>query len=363
MGVNCTIDDDNNTGLDLHSIHKLTSARGYTALVTLVVSCVLFVFAFCNLCRRKYRYHKECNCVFRFFVDYGGNPFFLLALISLLPVVAYCIILRYSTHPYSLNLTDDFCKLPGFFLLWFESSETMALSVFSIYFLVYYIPFHDKGKSEDRTETVNTARGDVYIARVPEVTVKYWVHSLLSVVISAVILIICGAYTYPDIVELADSNFTYGRAGPWCWIKPELAQKDFWFYEEWVYMGISSVTLVASFIFLVCVTRDKYAKYRCCQSIWWDSTILVPFSIFFTYFLLQFAIMAIEYLVRVCENNEHSLWYTYAIGKPLSKILLVAAALQLMSTRYRHGKKKYGTLGNNNNERVVLIEERLPNEQ
>ena len=60
----------------------------------------------------------------------------------------------------------------------------------------------------------------------------------------------------------------------------------------------------------------------------------------YTRFLFQpVSIMSIEYLVCFCENNEHGLWYTCAIGKPLSKILLVAAALQLMSTRYRHGKK------------------------
>ena len=97
--------------------------------------------------------------------------------------------------------------------------------------------------------------------------------------------------------------------------------------------------------------------YRPCPSIWWDKTVLVPFLIFLFYFVLQFALLIIEIFVRICKYSDPELWYTYAIGKPLSKIFLVAAVLQLMSTSYRMGKKSRGLLERDNpdiQERAIL---------
>ena len=131
----------------------------------------------------------------------------------------------------------------------------------------------------------------------------------------------------------------YGRDGAWCWIKPAEAQKYFWFFEEWMYMGLSLVALLAAFGVLLCVVRSQDARLPIDRQTKWDKTILVPFGIFLTYFVVQFALMVIEILVRICQNSNDPLWFTYAIGKPLSKILLVVAALQLMSTSYRMGRK------------------------
>ena len=348
--VNCTYD---HKPLDRNTTDRLTLARGYTAVGTLAFSCVLFVLAFCNLVRKRIRFHKECYCYWRFLIDYAANPFFLLALISLLPVATYCIVLgRYSYYGDETTLDNEFCKWPGWLLLWFESAETIALAVFSLY-LLYYVLWHRKDVLTERIETVRVNNEDEYFARIPEVAnAWYWVHSTLSIVAFVVIILISGAYTNPYFVKIARSNdtYSYGETGPWCWIKPERAQEDFWFYEEWTYMGISLFALFAAYVLLCCVTRDQEAKYRCLSSVWWDRTILVPYTIFVFYFLLQFGIMAVEYLIRICKNSDKALWYTYAIGKPLSKIFLVIAALQLMSTSYRMGKKKYVRLSTNNPE-------------
>ena len=385
----CQIDDvalqSNTTAINasINNTDKLILARGYTAVVTLVISFFFFIFALANLYRKYARFNKECTCCCRFLVDYFTNPFLLLALISLLPVATYWLILiKYPRLGATNRLDEDFCKVPGYLLLWLESSETLALAVFSLYFLFYYIPFHNKLKSAmlqpreyERVAKRNrfvlgrntgTQQSDVppeYKARVPKASKLYWCHSITTFLTAVGIVVVCGLYTCPHFVKLAgpsgnDSNnslnitnttnkmkatmkFGYGVQGPWCWIKPLAAQKDFWFYEEWVLMGISSIALILALVFLLCVTQSRDAKFRLCKSIKWDKTILVPFSIFFLYFILQFALMVVEILVRICDDNSNNaLWFTYAIGKPLAKILLVVAALQLMSTSYRMGRKK-----------------------
>ena len=371
--VNCTFDND---PLDLNTTNKLTIARGWTAVGTALISLLLFVFASCNMGRKYWRYDKECECFCRFFITLFTSPFFLLAFITLLPVWVYWIILiRFPIyHSYTsaqfenvTHLYPKFCKWPGYTLVWFESAETMALAVFSLYILFYYIPFHSKENSmlvhreyvafqrRRRNRRVNEAEYVTeYTAKVPKGTWQSHCHSILSVIVSLAIVIVCGVYTYPYFVEQAGPNsnnsisFGYGDVGPWCWIKPEEAQKDFWFYEEWTYMLISFVALLAGFIFLCCVVRNPMGNYRPFPSIWWDKTVLVPFSIFLVYFILQSGLLIIEILVRLCKNSDQALWYTYAIGKPLSKILLIIASLQLMSTSYRMGKKGRSLLGSTN---------------
>ena len=358
----CELDDDQ---LLSNTTEKLILARGYTAAATLAVSLVLFSFALGNLVRKYARFHKECLCCFMFLIDYFTNPFLLLALISLLPVATYWLILLRYSHLGDKNRLDDddFCKVPGYLLLWFESSETLALAVLSLYFLFYYIPFHNKRNSmllpREREEVKKKKRGyravnnaeeeKEYKARVPRPTGRYWYHSIASVLSSVAVVVICGLYTCPYFVKRAgpsgsdeDGAYRYGVEGPWCWIKPKSAQKDFWFYEEWMFMGVSLIALVSSLFVLLCVTRSQGAKFRICHQTKWDKTILVPFGIFLFYFALQFTLMAVEVLVRICDNSNEALWFTYAIGKPLSKVLLVVAALQLMSTSYRMGGKREG---------------------
>ena len=351
----------------LHTTDKLILARGYTAVVTLVISFLFFVCALANLCRKYARFNKECTCCCRFLVDYFTNPFLLLALISLLPVATYWLILiRYPRLGANNRLgKEDFCKVPGYLLLWLESSETLALAIFSLYFLFYYIPFHNKKsamlqpREYERVTKKNrsvpgrntgTQQPDVeYKARVPTASKSYWCHSIATSLTAVGIVVVCGLYTCPYFVELTgpsgndteeNKKFRYGVEGPWCWIKPMSAQRNFWFLEEWMYMGLSSVVLFISLIILLCVVRSREAKFRICKRVKWDKTVLVPFLIFLAYFILQFALMIVELLVRICDNSNNALWFTYAIGKPLSKILLVVAALQLMSTSYRMGRKK-----------------------
>ena len=355
----CKFDDD---PLLQNTTDKLILARGYTAAVTLVISFVFFVFALANLFRKYARFNKECTCCCRFLVDYFTNPFLLLAFISLLPVATYWLILLRYPHLRAKNRLGegDFCKVPGYLLLWLESSETLALAVFSLYFLFYYIPFHNKKSAmlQPREYERVTKRNrfilgttqqpdDVeYKARVPTASKLYWCHSITTFLTAVGIVVVCGLYTCPYFVKLVgpdveeNKKFRYGVEGPWCWIKPMSAQRDFWFLEEWMYMGLSSVVLLISLVILLCVVRSREAKFRICKRVKWDKTVLVPFFIFLVYFILQFALMIVEILVRICDNSNNALWFTYAIGKPLSKILLVVAALQLMSTSYRMGKKK-----------------------
>ena len=346
---------------------KLVLARGYTAVGTLVVSLVFFLFAFANLYRKYARFHKECACCSRFFVDYFANPFFLLALISLLPLVSYVIILRHYSHV-GAKYDDKHCKLPGYLLLWFESSETLGLAAFSVYLLLY-IEFHTKksamlqpreyepimrrnrlrlGRNNYGTQQTDEVE---YMARIPKATWPYWCHRGFSILVFAIIILVCGLYTCPYIVKKQgpsgegvseDEEFRYGLDGPWCWIKPAEAQKHFWFLEEWMYMGLGSVALLAAFAVLLCaILLPQNSRVRIiCRCPKWDKTIIVPFLIFFLYFVLQFALMAVEILVRICHNSDSALWFTYAIGKPLSKILVVWAALQLMSTSYRMGGRE-----------------------
>ena len=362
--VHCKFDDDQQVLQNITD--KLILARGYAAVGTLALSLVVFAFAFANLWRKYARFHKECVCCSRFLWDYFTNPFLLLALISILPLVSYVLILpRYSHVGAKNRLDDDFCKLPGYLLLWFESSETCALAVFSLYFLFYYIPFHNKihamlqPREYERVQKTNrlllgtrnpgTQLPDVeYKARVPKTTKHYWIHSIGSVTASALIIVLCGLYTCPYFVKRVGPSgegvpenkvFRYGSDDAWCWIKPAGAQKHFWFFEEWMYMGLSLVALLAAFGVLLCMVRSQDARLRIDRQTKWDKTILVPFGIFLTYFVVQFALMVIEILVRICHNSNDPLWFTYAIGKPLSKILLVVAALQLMSTSYRMGRK------------------------
>ena len=341
-----------------HITENVTLARGWTAAATLAISLLLFIFALCNLARKYYRFHREPICCFRFIIDYVTSPFLLFAFLSLLPVTTYWLVLLHYKH---LDKHPDFCQHAGYLLVWFESSETLALAVFSLYFLFYYIPFHSKKNAmlipreyeemeKKKTRVRYGATGRVnetvmvteFKARVPTATKKYWYHSLMCVLASVAIIVSCGLYTCPYFVEKSGGNYTV--EGPWCWIQPKSAQKYFWFFEEWVYMGVSTVTLSIALFILLCVTRPPTARFRICPGTHWDKTVLVPFGIFLFYFVLQFALMVIEILVRFCNNSNKALWYTYAIGKPLSKIFLVIAALQLMSTSQRMGKKEGGLL-------------------
>ena len=340
--------------------NKLTLARGWTAVVTLVISLAMFLFAGCNIGRKYKRYKLEWCCCGLYLIHFFGNPFFLLAFISMLPVIVYgSVIIRYPSYQAygtagynASHLDDSFCELPGYFLVWFESAETMALTVFSLYFL-FYLRFRKKDSSmKIHSEYVpirrNADENTQYISRVPKPGSKYYLHSTLSVIVALVILIVCEIYTGPPyFVESSDST-GYGDIGPWCWIKPEQAQKNFWFYEEWTYMFISSVLLLVGLVFACCIVRNPQKKYRPFPSIWWDTTVLVPFSIFLVYFILQSGLLIIEILVRLCRNSDQALWYTYAIGKPLSKIFLIIASLQLMSISYRMGNKNEGIPGANN---------------
>ena len=402
---NCSFDIRKDPLDSVNATTHITLARGWTAAATVVVALVMFAFACCNMGRKYWRYKKDCGCFFRFLFDYVSSPFFLFAFISMLPVCVYWLILirvpvyhsytkaQYENTSHSHKLDPKFCKWPGYTLVWFESAETLALVAFSLYLLLYYIPFHSKQGAtfvhreyvafQTKKRKVKRNEEDEYVteytAKVPKCTLPSFCHSFLSIAISLAIVIVCGVYTCPYFVQLAGPNerdrfnatnnetndtnvdfhhpFRYGDVGPWCWIMPEPAQKDFWFYEEWVFMGVSSVALLAAFVFLCCVVRSPHSKYRPCPSIWWDKTVLVPFLIFLFYFVLQFALLIIEIFVRICKYSDPELWYTYAIGKPLSKIFLVAAALQLMSTSYRMGKKSRGLLEHNNpdiQERAIL---------
>ena len=355
--------------LDNYTTNRLVLARGYTAGVTLLISLVFFIFALCNLVRKYWRFHKEPSCCCRFLFDFITSPFLLLAVVSLLPITVYwLIILRYSTLGRTNDLDDDFCKLPGYLLVWFESSETLALAVFSLYFLFCYIPRHSKNSAmlvpreyeevrrrrrrrnygtQQQVQEAPPEEVVEYKAKVPRATAPYWGCGIFSLLTYVAIVVVCGLYTCPYFVGLVGPDYEeYGYAldGPWCWIKPVMAQKHFWLFEEWMYMGVTTVALVCSLIVLLCVIRPSHAKFRPCPDVRWDKTVMVPFGIFFVYFVVQFGLMVVEILVRLCGNSDDALWYTYAIGKPLSKILLVIAALQLMSTSYRMGKRREGAL-------------------
>lgn len=316
----------------------ITISRGYTSLAVLFVSCVLFLLALYNFLRKRRHYHRSCECCCRLLLHYLTNPFFLLALTSLLPVAAYSIVLHHPWHEkHKVQLEDEFCKKgPGYLLLWFESAETLAVVFFSIYFLVYYIPFHnriDNILNERKLLIVNKQE------QLPQATLRSKCHSFCSVLCFVAIIAVCGVYTMPYVIKHTEGG-SYGKVGPWCWIKPEKAQKYFWFIEEWVYISISFITLTSALILLCCVTRQQHKRYRCFPHIWWDKSVFVPFLFFYAYFLLQFVFMVIEVLVRLYKKDIQWLWYTYAIGKPVSKILLIVAALQLMSTSFRVVKRR-----------------------
>ena len=316
---------------------SITLARGYTSLVTLVVSLLFFVLALYNLARRSTKYRKGCNCLCIYFLRYIANPFFLLAFVSLLPLAAFGVVLHHPEHN-GQTLESTFCESgPGFILLWFESAEILALFVFSLYFVLYYIPCHNRTLLvTERTQLINDQKPeDLTINR------RFKCHSFVSVLGLVVIMTVSAVYTMPPVVEHAINNTNiYSKVGPWCWITPESAQIYFWFIEEWVFMFISFIALSSALVMLCCVTRDTHARYRCFPSVWWDKMIFVPFLIFYTYFLMHSALVAIEIAVHIFENCSDWLWYTYAIGKPLSKVLLVIASLQLMSTSYRMVQKR-----------------------
>ena len=305
----------------------VTLARGYTSLLILLVSFVFFVLGFCNL-RRKHAHDRAlCSCCCKYVLHYVANPFFLLALSSLLPVAAYGIVL-YRQYKY---LTQEFCKKgPGYLLEWFESVEALTLAAFSFYFLFYYIPFYNKS-------TTLSERTELNKPKLHKATIHSKWHSFWSVMSFVTILIICGLYNMPPAVGLEGG---YGKEGPWCWIPDSDAQLYFWFIEDWVFMSISFVLQTAALVTLCCVTRHQHTKWRCFPKIWWDRMVFVPFLFFYIYFLLQFIFLAMEILVRRFEKNIKELWFAYAIAEPLSKLLLVVAALQLMSSSYRIVKKK-----------------------
>ena len=333
---------------------EITLARGYTSLAVLFVSCVLFLAALYNVARKKFHYHRSCNCCCRVLVDYFTSPFFLLALISILPVAAYGIVLHELEK--NIHLDSEFCRIPGWLLLWFESSETLCLAVFSVYFLVFYIPFYnqkttanDADSNEAPTERTSLINKDTDREILPKASRGYWLHSVLSVLSFVTILAVCGVYTMPPVVRASIRNGRYDKVGSWCWIDPSNAHCYFWFIEECVFMLISFIALTSSLLLLCCcVTREEEKRWpkKCFRTIWWDKLILVPFLIFYVYFLIQFGFIAIEPKIHpTCTLKEKPtellwVWYIYSIGKPISKVLVVASALQLMSTSYRVVKKK-----------------------
>ena len=341
-------------------VEPLTLARAYTSLAVLFVSCLFLLAALYNLVHKNVRYHRSYYCCCKTFVDYFTSPFFLLALISILPVAAYSIVLHTLVKKNSKKnhyLDSDFCRnVPGWFLLWFDSAETLGLTFFSVYFLIYYIPFYNKktpateAVATERTPLINEhakrnkdAKPNEHAERemMPKVSWRYWLHSICSVVCFILVIAICGVYTMPYVVQHT-SKGEYDKVGPWCWIKPKSAQIRFWFIEECAYMLISFIALTSSLILLCCVTREEQKRFPkgCFQEIWWDKLIFVPFLIFYFYFLLQFVFIAIDIILRMTTYDFKWLWYVYSIGKPISKVLVVISALQLMSTSYRVVKKR-----------------------
>ena len=338
-----------NTSTD-SGVESLTLARAYTSAAVLFVSCLLFLAALCNLVHKNLRYHRSCNCCCRVLWDYFTSPFFLLALISILPVAAYGIVLHTLVKRYhgQLKLYSKFCtEIPGWFLLWFDSAETLGLTFFSIYFLVYYIPFYNKKNpgTEAVTERTQLINERAKRETMPEASRRYWLHSICSVLCFIVVIAICGVYTMPYVVHHT-SKGEYDKVGPWCWIRPMSAQIRFWYIEEGVYMLISFIALTSSFILLCCITCEEQNRFPkgCFKRIWWDKLIFVPFLIFYFYFLLQFVFIAIDIILHTLLNNNINklkwLWYVYSIGKPICKVLVVISALQLMSTSYRVVKKR-----------------------
>ena len=326
----------NSTTLDYDTTGKLTLARGYTALATLFVSFVLFSCAMFNMARSYVQYEKQCSCFCSFLIDYFTNPFCLFAFISLLPEAAYWdVLIEYPIHRNGSHLHREFCERSGYALVWFESAETWALAVFSLVFLIYYILRHQK----ETDKSLKTLRE--YEALVPKPKSKYYRHRLTYVLTAAAIVLLCAAYTNPYFVGRAsDPDNGYGVVGPWCWIVTKPAQNYFWFYEEWVLMFVGLLGVFSALVLFCIVVRDPKGNNRPCKTIWWDKTIMVPFSIFLFYFVLQLMLLVVEICVRLKNMDNTGLWYTYAIGKPLSKVLLVLASLQMMSTSYRLGIKK-----------------------
>ena len=222
-------------------------------------------------------------------------------------------------------------------LCWSCSNQQKWLQC-SLYILFYYLPFSRNHTTSETTVAMNSSQTDV---RIPRATPWYWFNCGLSLVFFVGILVPCAIYSYPYY----DRGYRYGSSGPWCWITHS-AMYGYFFYLEWAFLILCLALVFPTFIVLCCVTRENYGRRRGLQSAQWAKTIFIPYLIFCCYILLPVMISVIEYLVHLCKDNNLGLWYTDAIGKPLSKLFVITASLLLMSCDFQaHSTEEgYGLL-------------------
>ena len=228
----------------------------------LLVPCLLFLAALYNLVR----YSRNCNCCCRTLVDYFTSPFFCW--------LSYQYYQWLPTASYFITIQRRIILDMGRFLMWFDSAETLGLTLFSVYFLFYYIPFYNKKNPATEAVTEQTQLiNELHAKRevIPEASWRYWLHSICNVLCFIVVIAICGVYTMPHVVQM--SNEEYVKVKLWCWINPKSAhvQIHFWFIEEDASMLISFIALTSSLILLCYFTREEQNRFSkgCFKNIWW----------------------------------------------------------------------------------------------
>ena len=293
-------------------------------MVVLLFCLVVLTIAVVNLrnhVRKLQGYPHRCLL----FLFYLTSPFFLLAVSSLLPAFSYTLVVSEADKP----ITEEYCRRgPAYLIQWFESAETLAILAFSLYFTIYHIPRFNQlpvAKQEPLIPDHSVNKSKTFIKR----------YSVTSFLLFLAIYIVSGIYNLPPLFSGG-----YGKAGPLCWFQNSKDQLHYWFIEDWVFESFSFVVLNTALVLICCVTTPLGERRRCLQNVKWEKTILVPFGLFYVYFILHFALTIAEVVVRVIEMDKTALWYTYAMLSPLSVLMVVISSVILMSTMYRRMQNK-----------------------
>ena len=301
---------------DNEDFHRITLVRGYISVVVLLFCLVVLTIAVVNLrnhVRKLQGYPHRCLL----FLFYLTSPFFLLAVSSLLPALSYTLVVSEADEP----ITEEYCRRgPAYLIQWFESAETLAILAFSLYFTIYHIPHFNRLPVSEQEPLLRDHSSKRFIKR----------YSVTSFLLFLAIYIVSGIYNLPPLF-----NDGYGKAGPWCWFQDHNDQLHYWFIEAWIFEILSFIVLNTAFILICCVTTPLGERRRCLQNVKWEKTILVPFGLFYMYFILHFAFTIAEVVVRVTKVDKTALWYTYAVLSPLSILMVVISSVVLMSTIYR----------------------------
>lgn len=333
-----------------HHFNVIRISRGsVSAFVGLVLILSIILTIWCKLRLRQIKHDKKISKIF-FCNRYCCNPFLWLAASSTLSSLAF-----------AFNFLDDYiCEWSAYIIQCFESFEDMMTLFFAVYFLIYALcdgkPLTDNhaaynsadnhadelecadGHADERVdervdEHVDERAGEhVNNKQLVSSNLCYYCHAFIVLTSVVFLLIFCFLYNMPPAISSVDGG-SYGKSGPWCWIKGKIAQVVFWYMLYWlIKIGTTVLFVIAIFVF-----KGSCDSRKCHIHTHWKPEHIALSIMLMVSYAIHWILVLPEPIVRLFDigdcKAQLALWYLYAFLTPFSKIPLVIVAVIFVSVR------------------------------